>query len=225
MGLRLGLLDRLSKTRKSGSMNQTLMAPVLHTHETLLAAGVTAAGGYVVRPAGPQDAERVRDFITALSVETQYLRFFTVVSPPSGGLLRALAGGSRADILIITDDCGAVTGHGMAVDADHPDGIRADIGLVIADRWQGQGLGTVLLRLLVERAAGRGVTALQLEVLPGNSRMLGIIERHWPDALRVRTPDAISITAPLAPPLAIPPAGIQQIANLGGSRAPDRSAA
>ncbi len=175
-------------------MNRTLTEPDTLSPEICVAAGVTAAGRYVVRPAGPQDAATIREFITGLSVETQYLRFFTVVSPPSGGLLRALAGGPRADVLIITDGQGAVIGHGMAVDADRPDRVCADIGLVIADSWQGQGLGTVLLQVLLERATRRGVSALLLEVLPGNSRMLGIISRHWPDAERRRTADAISVS-------------------------------
>lgn len=174
-------------------MNRTLMVPAAVDCQTCLAAGVTAAGPYVVRPAGPQDAATIREFITGLSVETQYLRFFTVVSPPSGGLLRALAAGPRADVLIISDEHGVIIGHGMAVDADHADRVCADIGLVVADSWQGQGLGTVLLQVLVERAVQRGVSALLLEVLPGNRRMLGIISRHWPDAERRRTADAISV--------------------------------
>jgi acetyltransferase len=184
-------------------MNRTLTLPATLARDARLAgevaaAGVTAAGPYVVRTAGPEDAATIREFITGLSVETQYLRFFTVVSPPSGGILRVLAGGPRADILIITDEHGAVIGHGMAVDADHEDRVCADIGLVIADSWQGQGLGTVLLQALVERAFRRGVSALLLEVLPGNNRMLGIISRHWPDAERRRTADAISVTVRIA---------------------------
>jgi GNAT superfamily N-acetyltransferase len=208
-------------------MNRTLAEATLDP-ETCLAAGVTAAGPYVVRPAGPQDAATIREFITNLSVQTQYLRFFTVVSPPSGGLLRALAGGPRADILIITDELGVVIGHGMAVDADHADRVCADIGLVIADSWQGQGLGTVLLQVLVDRAARRGVSGLLLEVLPGNRRMLGIISRRWPDAERRRTADAISVSVRIDHPRAglnSEHSSPQQASYQGGRHERDRSAA
>jgi hypothetical protein len=68
----------------------------------------------------------------------------------------------------------------------------------VADRWQGHGLGTALLGLLVARAAARGVATLQLEVLPANARMLGIISRRWPDADWQRTADAVSITADIS---------------------------
>jgi len=189
-------------------MNGTLMpaptaAAATAAHAAgCLASGTASSGGYQLRAAGPQDADAIRDFVSGLSVRTQYFRFFTAVSPPSRGLLRALSGGGRrADILLVTDEQGRVVGHGMAVDDDQD---RADIGLVIADRWQGQGLGTSLLRLLVARARRRGISALQLEVLPANTRMLGIIDRHWPDAARKRTPDALSITAPIAGTRTVP---------------------
>jgi ribosomal protein S18 acetylase RimI-like enzyme len=166
-----------------------------------LAEGGVPSGRYRVRTAEPDDATLIRDFICGLSVRTQFFRFFTAVAPPSQGLLLALSGlKGRADILLVTDDSGAVVGHGMAADGRVGLTRTADIGLVVADRWQSQGLGTTLLRLLTERAAQRGVEALVLEVLPDNHRMLGIIERRWPHASRKRTADAITVTAELIRP-------------------------
>lgn len=164
-----------------------------------LAAGTTRAGRYRVRASVPDDAEAIREFLCGLSVRTQYLRFFTAVSPPSRGLLRALtAENPQADILLVTDEYGAVIGHGMAVDGRGDRAGSSDIGLVLADDWQGLGIGTVLLRQLVARAAARSVRSLLLEVLPDNARMLGIIDRHWPDAERKRTLDALEITVCIA---------------------------
>jgi ribosomal protein S18 acetylase RimI-like enzyme len=166
-----------------------------------LRSGRVRSGAYAIRAATADDAALIRDFVCGLSVRTQYFRFFTAVSPPSRGLLLALTGGTGGtDILLVTDETGAVIGHGMAVDAEADGRRHADIGLVIADGWQGQGLGTQLLTLAAERAAARGIRALLLEVLPENRRMLGIIERRWPDARRKRLPDAISITAEIDPP-------------------------
>jgi len=167
-------------------VNGTLVRPALRS-------GTTAAGGYLVREAGPLDAGRIGDFVSGLSVESQYFRFFTAVAPPSQALLRALSDSSRADLLVVTDDRGAVIGHGMAVDALSGGVLHADVGLAVADVWQGQGLGTMLLELLIARAAGRGVSRLEFEVLPYNARMLGIIDRRWPGASRTRTPDSVSI--------------------------------
>jgi GNAT superfamily N-acetyltransferase len=175
-----------------------------------------------IREAAPGDADIIRTFVAGLSVHTQYMRFFTAVAPPSPGLLRLLAGGGtgKSDILLVTDECGGVIGHGMAVDVVRDGVLRADIGLVVADSWQGRGLGTRLLSLLSERAARRGVAALVLDILPSNARMLGIISRRWPDARRTRTLDSIMIEAPLAAP-----ALASAAAQLGGVRAARRPAA
>ncbi len=183
--------------RHAEFMNRTLDAPL---PSRAFRSGRVATGLYLVRPGGPEDADLIREFVRGLSVRTQYLRFFTAVSSPSPSLLKALAGAgaSPSDILLITDAHGAVVGHGMAVDATN-DGVPcSDIGLVIADRWQGLGLGSMLLRLLANRALERGVVALVLEVLHGNTTMLGLIHKHWPEAMRQRTQDSIVITAVLA---------------------------
>jgi GNAT superfamily N-acetyltransferase len=186
-------------------MNGTLTPGPVADTRPVVAAGTAPAGRYLVRPAGPADDEAIRDFLCGLSVQTQYFRFFTAMAPPSRGLLRALtAGNPRADILVATSEDDAVIGHAMAVDGAAERSGRADIGLVVADDWQGQGLGTLLLRLLARRAADRGITDLVLDVLPDNSRMLGIVERRWPDADRKRTLDSINFTAPTARTPAVP---------------------
>jgi ribosomal protein S18 acetylase RimI-like enzyme len=157
---------------------------------------VTADCRVRFRVAGPQDAAMIRDFINGLTVRTQFLRFFAAVAPPSSGLLRGLCGtGGSADIVVAFQH-GSVIGHGMAADRVGPDGVLAsDIGLVVADGWQQRGVGTELLRLVVARASARGARMLVMDVLPGNDRMLGMIERRWPGASRELTADSVIIRA------------------------------
>ena len=182
----------------------------------------------LLRAACESDADRIREFVCNLSPRSQYFRFFATVAPPSTGLLRALCGaGATADILLVTDSLGTVIGHGMAAD----DGRATDIGLVVADRWQQHGIGTLLLAALVDRAAGRGVRTLVLDVLPANERMLGIIARRWPSAPRERTPDAIVIRPELPVPAGSQHVAVPSVVSLasrhypGEHRAPDRPAA
>ena len=164
-----------------------------------LAMGSARNGTYCVRESGPADESGIREFVAGLSEPTRYFRFFTAISPASPSLLRVLTGGvPGSDILVITDQRGAVVGHGIAagVSADGRPGV--DLALVIADAWQGQGLGTVLLELLARRAASRGARALEVEVLPGNARMLALFSRHWPSARRTWNGDAFTLSADLA---------------------------
>jgi GNAT superfamily N-acetyltransferase len=175
-------------------MNGTLVQDRL---DHRVSAGNTPTGSYRIRQSDASDEGAIKDFLCGLSERSQYMRFFAGVAPPSTVLLRGLTGNgnARADILLITDDDGSVIGHGMAVDgtaARRPP--AADVGLVIADNWQDQGLGTILLRTLVDRAARRGIAQLVFDVLPSNAKMLRIIASHWPDARRSRTPDAITFT-------------------------------
>jgi GNAT superfamily N-acetyltransferase len=200
---------------------------------TALTTSTTAISG-LIRLGGQDDAKRVSEFVCALSPQSRYLRFFASVAPPSSGLLRVLCGGTGADILVITDRDGAVVAHGMAADTAAPGGLASNIGLVVADPWQQQGLGTLLLGILIGRASLRGVGSLVLDVLPSNNRMLGIIARRWPDAPQQRTRDAIVFSPPITPwqaagghavPAVISLAGDRQIRQSGDPRASSRAAA
>jgi hypothetical protein len=49
------------------------------------------------------------------------------------------------------------------------------------------------MRALIARAQARGVTALAMDVLPGNRRVLAMILSHWPDAAVGHSPDGLDI--------------------------------
>ena len=83
--------------------------------------------------------------------------------------------------------------------ADRRDGQATDIGVVVADAWQRQGVGAALMRALVARAQARGVTSLAMDVLPGNRRVLAMVLAHWPDAAVGHSPDSLDIRIPLPP--------------------------
>ena len=85
-------------------------------------------------------------------------------------------------------------------------GSLTEIGVVVADAWQGQGVGSALVRALIRRAQARGVTSLIMDVLPGNHQMLAMIAGHWPAARTWRRADCLTIQAALVPEQrAVPP--------------------
>jgi GNAT superfamily N-acetyltransferase len=53
----------------------------------------------------------------------------------------------------------------------------ADIAFVVRDEWQGQGLGTLLLRRMGEIASDRGVAGFTADILATNKPMLAIFQR------------------------------------------------
>jgi ribosomal protein S18 acetylase RimI-like enzyme len=136
----------------------------------------------LIRPAGPADLATLGDFFAGLSVQTRYRRFFAAYTP-TGAVLRMLAGGAGNVDAVIAVREGVIIGHAMASDRAGPGGTRmTDVGVVIADAWQGHGAGSALIRTLINRACSRGVTCVTMDVLHSNHRVLGMITRRWPAA-------------------------------------------
>jgi hypothetical protein len=71
--------------------------------------------------------------------------------------------------------------------------------VVVADAWQGRGLGSALMRALMIRAWARGVTSVAMDVLPGNRRVLDMIAGHWPSARVEHFPDCTTVCVGLSP--------------------------
>jgi L-amino acid N-acyltransferase YncA len=164
-------------------------------HPALAAASPASAA---IRPARPTDLAALGEFFAGLSLRTRYLRFFAAVTP-TGSMLRRLAGGAGVDVLVATDG-GVIIGHAMAVDRGGPGrDTTADVGVVVADAWQGRGIGSALLRALIARAQARGVAWLTFDVQPGNTLMRGIIARRWPAARPGYSSDYLTFRVPLLP--------------------------
>jgi GNAT superfamily N-acetyltransferase len=162
---------------------------------------VERAGGLApaaIRPALPSDLPALGDFFAGLSMQTRYLRFFSPVTP-GPALLQLLAGGAGTTDADVATRVHVIIGHAMATDRTGPGGIRmTDIGLVVADAWQGQGVGSALLRTLLTGAQARGVTSVVMDFLPGNRQVLAMVKRYWPAARASHSPDYDTICVPAA---------------------------
>jgi len=66
----------------------------------------------------------------------------------------------------------AVARYGM-----NPDGESCEFAIVVADAWQGKGIATRLLTLLMEAARARGFRLMEGEVLAENVPMLNLVKR------------------------------------------------
>ena len=58
-----------------------------------------------------------------------------------------------------------------------PGTTRAELACVVEDRWQGLGVGSLLLDALVARARAEGITHLTAEISAANGRMLALMRR------------------------------------------------
>ena len=156
------------------------------------------AGQVRIRQAGSADHAALRDFLGGLSLRTRYLRFFAGALPASPAMLHVLAGGRPGVDALVATRNGAIIGHAMAVDGTGPDGTAmAEIGVVVADAWQGHGVGSGLLHALAGRARARGATTLAMDVLAENQRVLAMIAARWPAAWHDRSAASVTVHARL----------------------------
>src|SRR5215467_7282590 len=158
-------------------------------------------GNFAIRRPCNSDCGPIREFLTGLSPRARYLRFFSGAPPTSGAMLRILTGGSpRTDVLVAATGDGMIIGHAMAGDRAGPGGtLLTEIGVVVADDHRGRGVGSALVRELVDRADRRGVTAVVMEVLAENRQVLTMISDHWPVASEERSGAYITFSARLQP--------------------------
>jgi ribosomal protein S18 acetylase RimI-like enzyme len=181
----LDLVDRLSNRADPGFVSRT------QPGQPAVRAAVS------IRRACAADLAVLRDFFAGLSVRTRYLRFFGgfTVTP---AMLRRLCDGGNVDSVVATTVGGAIVGHAMAADQEGQDGTTmTEIGVVVADGWQGQGVGSALARALIAGAQARGATIVAMDVLASNERVLAMIAGHWPAVRIDHSPDCVTIHAPL----------------------------
>ena len=75
---------------------------------------------------------------------------------------------------------------------------RAEIAFVVVDTYQGQGIGTILMRHLAVLARDGGLKELIAEVLPENTAMLKVFKKFGFRPASKREPQVIHLTLQLA---------------------------
>ena len=130
----------------------------------------------LVRAIGPGDAPRLQRLFDHLSARSRYQRFFQPMAqlPPSmlARFTRIDPGRELALAAASGDEIVAVGRYAPA------SGERsAEFALVVADAWQGQGLGRALLERLCNAAREAGYAALYGTILNANREMLDLAAR------------------------------------------------
>jgi acetyltransferase len=138
---------------------------------------VRAADGteYRIRPITPDDAERERAFIAGLSAESRYRRFMHALAEASPAFIEQLVHIDRhlhMALVAVSGDGPDERIVGVARYAADEGGIDCEFAVVVADQWQGRGLGTTLARLLFDYAASQGFRMIYGIVQADNVRML-----------------------------------------------------
>ena len=127
----------------------------------------------------PEDREALDQFFDLCSRLTIYRRFFAPVQRFPDTYLDAVLAAPRSVHDGVVARCGDERDIvGLASLAAMPDEPRVgELGVVVADAWQGQGLGRAMVARLVDRARVRGVRRLTASVLSERVSLLGSLSR------------------------------------------------
>lgn len=137
-----------------------------------------------LRLARPSDAPRVRGFLEGLSQETLSRRFFASQPTITASLVRHFTFFDPRERMILAATAPA-EGFGFEEIAGLADiaflntGV-AEIGLVVGDDRQGEGVGRVLTEAIATLALGRGATHLKAEIQEPHPAMRRLMESLGP---------------------------------------------
>ena len=175
---------------------------------------------YLIRPIQGEDAEELQRFTRALSPESRYFRFFSMLTELTPRMLfrytqidydRELA---LVAVLPVEPAPAGVAGGrfvGVARYLLNRDRDTCEFTVAVADDFQRQGLGSTLMRALIEVARVRGLSRMDGYVLAANApmirlmRSLGFTIGRCPDDETVKL-----VSLPLQEPAPDAPAGAGQ---------------
>jgi acetyltransferase len=181
--------------------------PVEYVSEWMMKEGSSVT----VRPIRAEDESRMVEFHKELSDATVYLRYFHAERLESRvaheRLIRKCFLDYDREIALVAERFSKDTGSsellGVGRLVRQRDRREAELGVVVADRWQGAGLGTELVGRLIAIARCEGIGSIKADILSENASMVALA-KHFHFRF-VRDADLRSVTATLSldspPPL------------------------
>jgi acetyltransferase len=80
-------------------------------------------------------------------------------------------------LIAVQEHAEVETELGVARYVMNTDGESCEFALVVADEWQHRGIGTELMRALIEAARQRGFKRIEGEILTENTNMRALVEK------------------------------------------------
>ncbi|MGM9424634.1 bifunctional acetate--CoA ligase family protein/GNAT family N-acetyltransferase [Hydrogenophaga sp. MI9] len=145
-------------------------------------------GEYTIRPIHPDDAQMLQDLVQGLSAESRYYRFVSSMTelPPSMLSRLTLIDYDREMALVAIHRERKAGEDGEMVETErivgvsryitNPDKSSCEFSLVVADDFNGKGLGSRLMLSIMEEARDKGLAEIEGLVLANNPGMLKLMK-------------------------------------------------
>jgi GNAT superfamily N-acetyltransferase len=137
-----------------------------------------------VSPLTPDDSNDLIALVERCSPESRFLRFHTGMATLRPSMAEHLVADNDGLALGVRNSRGRLIAEGRYTVTDAH---VAEVAALVADDYQGRGVGRALLALLFKSAAEKGIRSLHAEVLPSNDAIVSVLSALAPiDTLGVR---------------------------------------
>ncbi|MEY4979298.1 MAG: Succinyl-CoA ligase [ADP-forming] subunit alpha [Pseudomonadota bacterium] len=145
-------------------------------------------GEYTIRPIHPDDAQMLQTMVQGLSPESRYFRFVSSIKelPPSMLSRLTLIDYDREMALVAIHRTRKTDNEGNTVETErivgvsryitNPDKSSCEFSLLVADDFNGKGLGSRLMLSIMEEARDKGLAEIEGLVLANNTGMLKLMK-------------------------------------------------
>jgi acetyltransferase len=145
-----------------------------------------------IRPLRPCEEGPVRELYRHLSPRTRYLRFLSPMPVLPDSVVRLLTAVDYRRRLSLLAELETAEGAEVVALGSYGaiDDIRAEVGLVVRDDWQRQGIGTALAASVMRAAEARGFDRFVAHVLWENTVIRKLLHRVG-DIVSTKTRDGV----------------------------------
>jgi len=139
----------------------------------------------MIRPIRPEDEPLLVQFHHSLSERSVRLRYFNTLKlgqrVAHERLIRVCFNDYDRELALVVERTDAATGQhevlGIGRLSKLPDGKNAEFAIIVNDQWQNRGLGTELLKRLVEIGKAEKLTTISAQLLPENLEMQRVCKK------------------------------------------------
>ena len=155
-----------------------------------------------IRAIRPEDSTALLEVFPELDKYSLYLRFFQNKTKITDQELKYFTEVDFIDhvaLVATADPIDKIIAGGRYFAYDHPAKIRsAEIAFMVLDRYQGQGIATLIMKHLLVIARANRITQFEAEVLPENAKMLAVFSRTGLPMRVSRVADVLHVSLTLS---------------------------
>ena len=134
-----------------------------------------------IRPIRPEDAEMEKDFVHKLSERSKYFRFMQALQELTPDMVVRFTqidyDREMAFIAVTEEQDGKPNELGVGRYMANPDGHSVEFAVVVSDECHGMGIGSRIMKTLMQAAKYKGISFFEGEVLAINKPMLSLVKK------------------------------------------------